>query len=77
MDEEATTVIKAHIDPDETILWVGRPSPLAYALRSNVLLAVMGLAGVAMMLSFAADTYQLSRRPYRSGTPSLFSNFLR
>jgi hypothetical protein len=67
VDDEALAVVKAHIDPDETILWVGRPSPLAYALRSNVLLAVMGLAGVGMMVSLFARTFQ------RRSTPSFFS----
>jgi len=74
VDDEIATVVKAHTDPGETILWAGRPSSLAYALRSNGLLAIMGLAGVGMMVSVAVDTFELSRLPRRS-TLSFFSTW--
>ena len=71
MDEEIVAVVKAHTDPDEAVLWVGRPSPLAYALRSNGLLAIMGFAGVGLMVTLAVDAFQLSQR-YPRSSPSFF-----
>jgi hypothetical protein len=63
VDQEALSAIKAHIDPDETVLWVGRPAALAYALKSGGLLTVMGIAGTAMMISLALDMFEFSRPP--------------